>query len=251
MVNTLLNYLITFPKRSPRISAIAAAAVLIMIAAATVAALRASSLAGQQPTWWREAPIAHSPEHEEATLNLAEQVERGLLTLVHNQQPADGAWTVEITEEQANAWLNAKLPKWLANRSIEWPDQLNELQVNFEPEQISVGARLTTNENEHIVAATVEASIDDAHAFWLRIAATQAGRLDLPRGWTIAALREWLPDSIRNKDSAVAALSALEGAAPLFPDAAFTLEDGRRIELLTITPEQDRLLLSLRTQRNP
>jgi len=220
---------------------------LAMIGAATVAAISAVTLASKSPTWWRSVDPA-DPE----TIVLAEQVERGVVSAVHRARPDGEPWTVSVTANQANAWLNVKLPRWMANRGAPWPTRLREVQAHFTSEgRLAVGARIRGGEGDRIVAATLEPVVMTDGSMWILTATPHAGRLDLPRGWTLTQLRDWLPEEVEQDLPVERILSALEGAAPLYDDAILKLEDGRRVRLLNITPEAGRLLLTCRTERGP
>lgn len=218
--------------------------VLALIGVGTVAVIGAATLAAKAPTWWRSVDPADA-----ATIELAEQVERGVVNTVHRGRPAGEVWTVSVTASQANAWLNVKLPRWMANRDSPWPVRLRELQVNFtDTGKAAFGARIRGADGDRVIAATIEPVIMTDGSLWILTATPHAGRLDLPRGWTVAQLREWLPAEVYERVPAERILTALAGDGPLFDEAVLKLEDGRRVRLLGITPEAGRLLLTCVTE---
>ncbi len=218
-------------------------AMLVLIAGATLAMFMAVSLASQPPAWWRTVDLEGAE-----TRTLADRVESGVITALHKDRPLNEPWTVAISAAQANAWINVKLPRWLINRRLGWPERLAEAQVEFSGGQVSLGARLADDGEDQIVAATAAPRLLDSGALWLPIASTRAGRLDLPSNWTVSRLREWLPPEIRGLESTRATLEALAGAEPLFADASVRLEDGRRVRLIDIRAEEGRLLLTCVTE---
>lgn len=217
---------------------------LAAIGVGTIAVVAALTLMEKAPQWWRSVDPA-----DPATIDLAEQVERGVVSQVHRSRAPGEQWTVSVTAAQANAWLNVKLPRWMANQSAGWPPRLREVQVHFTPdERMSFGARIRGVDTDRVVAATVRLRIDDDGALWILTPVAHAGRLDLPSDWTIAQLREWIPAEMNERLPVQQVLDALAGAAPLFPEAVIKLEDGRRVRLLDLRPEYGRLLITCMTE---
>jgi hypothetical protein len=217
-------------------------ALLALIAIVTTVGVTAYALLNRSPHWW----LSIDPLDTE-TVQLAEQVERGLVSTIHKGRPADETWTVAVSAEAANAWLNIKLPHWMANQGAAWPPRLKEVQVHFATDAIAMGARIRGPDRDRIVAATVHPEIDEQGQFWIRSLAAQAGQLDLPSGWTISQLRAWMPDEIHKRLPADQLLDALAGEAPLFPEAIIKLNDGRRVRVLDVRVEEGRLLMTLQS----
>lgn len=218
-------------------------AALLVIAAISVVALLSLSLAAQAPPWWRSVDAA-----DPTTITLAEDVERGVFNALHRSRPGGEAWTVSISAAQANAWLNVKMPRWLENRRISMPKRVAEIQAEFESSVVALGVRLITDDGEHYVSATVTPTLGEDDSLWMVIAGAKAGRLDLPSGWTVSRLRDWLPPEVRERESTQVVLDALAGLAPLFPDASVRLEDGRRVRLVEIRPEGGKLYITCITE---
>jgi len=220
-------------------------AALTMIALATLIAFTMVSLIPQAPTWWRSLD-ADDPETEA----LGEAVEQGVISKFMRDRPLGEPWTIGVRASEANAWLNTKLRKWLINRELGWPEMLAEIQANFENGRVSLGFLIVTEDGEQIVAATAEPMVDERGALWLPISATRAGRLDVPHGWTIARLRDWMPREMLERASTQRLLDALAGAEPLTPSAAFEIDSWRQARLLRIGAQRGRLLLTCVTERS-
>lgn len=231
--------------RRPRVVVRAVVVMLLaLIGAGTIALIGAATLAAKAPTWWRSVDATDG-----ATIELAEQVERGVVNTVHRSRQQHETWTVAVTAAQANAWLNVKLPRWMANRGSPWPVRLRELQANFTASgKVAFGARIRGADGDRVVAATIEPVIMTDGSLWILTATPHAGRLDLPRDWTVAQLREWLPAEVYERLPAERILTALAADGPLFDEAVLKLEDGRRVRLLGITAEEGRLLLTCVTE---
>lgn len=212
------------------------ATLLIAIGAASVGTLAVMTLLREAPVWWRTvAPT--DPE----TVARGEKVEQAMLTIFYKDRTPGAPWAVQLSAVEANAWLNTKLPKWLRNRDLGWPEMLTEIQSQFDDDRISLGFRIVTDDNEQIVAATVTPVVDAGGAMWLTIANTRAGRLDLPRGWTISRLREWLPEKMLEREATDRVLRALAGEQPLLGQAVVPLDGGRQVRIRDIAARDGHL----------
>lgn len=219
--------------------AIAAVTGLALLTAALFIGL---GMTRQKPRWWREVDLA-SP----ALAQLGERVERGAMNTLHGGVRGEAPWTVAVTVEQANAWMNARLPKWLENRQYGWPSDIEELQADFSGGRLRIGVRVDFDGSEQVVVATVAPEVRQG-ALWLPITAARAGRLDLPAGWSIDRLRERLPERVKARPATALVLDALAGKAPLMADAAIELEDGRRVRILAVGAEGNQLMLTCKTE---
>ena len=54
-------------------------------------------------------------------------------------------WVIRLTSDEANAWLNARLPRWAENRLVDfqWPPEVQSIQVAFEAGSIRLGGFAT------------------------------------------------------------------------------------------------------------
>lgn len=200
-------------------------------------------LARESPSWWRTV----DPENPRM-VELAERVEQAVVSAMHRSRPFGEPWTVAVTAPQANAWLNVKLPRWVRSRNAHWPEQIGQVQTHFEDGRVSVGVRIGAATEDQIVAATVNPRLTDDGGLWLTQPSTNAGRLDIPAGWTIARLQSWLPPEIREREMTARMLDALRQRGPVLPTTHVDLEDGRRIRLVDVRIERDRLLLTCVTE---
>lgn len=217
---------------------------LLLVASITIAVLTAISLARDTPRWWRDADF-NNPRAQD----LARRVEIAIVEHVHKPRTDANTWRVSVDVEQANAWLNAKLPAWVESRELEWPDKVEQVQADFNDGTITLGAMLNKDAASQIVAASFQLEIRDDGALWIKQPRARAGRLDLPSGWTVARLREWLPPELENSEAMNRVLVALAGDGPLFAQARLKLGDGRVVRVVRITSGDDRLLIEAVTER--
>jgi hypothetical protein len=217
---------------------------LLLIASITIAALTAIALARDTPSWWRDANL-NTP----VTQDLARRVEIAIVEHVHKPRTESNQWRVSVNVEQANAWLNTKLPAWVESRELEWPEKVAQVQADFNDGVITLGARLNKDAASQIVAASFQLEVRSDGALWIKQPRARAGRLDLPSGWTVARLREWLPPELDESEVMNRVLLALAGDAPLFDEARLKLGDGRIVRMLRITSSDDQLLIEALTMR--
>lgn len=229
--------------RARKLMAFSAIAATCLASAAMTFVVVALLLARESPSWWRTV----DPENPRV-VELAERVEQAVVSSMHRARPIGEPWTVAVTAPQANAWLNVKLPRWVRSRNAQWPDQIGQVQTHFGDGRISVGVRIGSATEDQIIAATVNPRLETSGELWLTQPSTNAGRLDIPAGWTIARLQSWLPPEIRERDMTARVLNALRQRGPALPSTYVDLEDGRRIRLLDVRIERDRLLLTCVTE---
>jgi hypothetical protein len=159
-----------------------------------------------------------------------------------------------IKGEEANAWLGARLKEWLQNRSerIAWPANASEPQVSFEDGVIELGFEVSANAGEkgRVLSLGLEPRVDSG-GLWVQLGTFGIGKLTLPGGAMADAggsmLESRLPDSLRNNPDTKNFIDALSGKRPLVKDAVMKLSDGRRVQIVRITPKPGELELECRT----
>lgn len=255
------------------------AAGFVVIALVTALSLVALALTQAQPRWWK--PFDPS---DSRTIATAEAVENGIATaLTQVRQPAPNSrtaapdsalptaksWRVFITTDQANAWLNIRLKRWLNDQieqgrigpGFKWPPEVGQVQVRFADGRIHIGARVTRDAGasppaEQTLAAALRPQFHDDGSFWLLAETVSIGRLALPAGWVLpssssgAARGEAVAD-IGALPQTQRVLNALEGHAPVLSNPVIKLADGRRVRLLEIEAQSDRLVITCQTEPNP
>ncbi len=131
-------------------------------------------LANTAPTWWNA-----TPDTGESALDISRALEQGVASqLTKVRGPGAQPWRVSVRTEDLNAWLNARLPQWLAHdASLPWPKDVRMPQVHIEPGGIEAAAEW----NGWIVASAwgVESGGADQAARLVPAGAT-VGRLPAP-----------------------------------------------------------------------
>lgn len=228
---------------------------LVVVALASAGGLAAVAMVREPPLWWRSVD-AGDPK----TLSVAMAVENGVareLTLVRPplEDGASEPWAVRLYAADANAWLNAALPKWMASQAdpIVWPEALEELQVHFERGRILVGARLAEGPGGgSVLSATVNPVLREDGSLWLVPETVFVGRLPVPARWLLggaeAEASRTLPTELKSIPRAGEVLEVVAGREPVARDAAISLGDGRQVRLLSLQADGGALLITCRTE---
>lgn len=254
----------------------AAGFIIVILATATV--LIAVALSQDRPRWWTVVDAA-----DPGVVSTAEAVENGIasaLTQVRASGPGPGGtaaearpWSVFITTEQANAWLNVRLKRWLTDQSeqgsidFNWPSELREVQVSFSPGLISIGARVmrpgasaSAEARPQVLAATLRPALAADGSLWFTAEQVQVGRLPLPASWIIGRARRSAGSragdgrgepaaELAQQPQAQRLLGALTGEGPVSQRPTIKLADGRRVRLVALEPGEGRLVVRCVTEQ--
>ena len=256
---------------SARFRRIAVVAALSLIVAATLAMLGAGLLARTTPAWWR---TVHADDPK--TIQTAEYVENEFINQMYHERPvggvggargveevggvvggearADGTWRSEewivaLDTASANAWLNTRLPKWLANQGVEWPEQVHELQVDFRDGAMVVGMSVRLREGDRYLSATLAPSVTDGGPLWMPARWIHIGQLSLPARWALGQAESraasYLPGDLPETERM---FSIFGGDSPMLHEPTIPLGDGRRIRLLRVRTKAGRIEVTCRTE---
>lgn len=228
--------------------------VVALLSAALVCALWLTRL---EPSWW--SPVdGENPEVQRTAVAL----ENSVATLLHERRPNSDEsgrgrpWTVQLRAEDANAWLQTRMERWIANQGdgFVWPSALARVQVWFHEDRINMGVELHHGERTRVLGVTVVPEVCEENALWLRAKWVHMGRLTLPASWvfsdTVAAPDPGVPPDLRNLPEARDMFAAFAGSRPIVSDSSLRLGDGRRVHLLSLRPVEGALRVTCRTDRN-
>jgi hypothetical protein len=235
---------------------------LAVVALGSIGALAALALIRESPDWWRTVR-----RDDPRTIQAAQGIEDRVFNGLYAARPTDPAfvpetqgqwrsepWTIRVEAADANAWLNVRLPKWLANREegFRWPDEISEIQVDFDRGALRIGARITMGGQEQVVSATVEPQLNtdgslSAPATWVHV-----GRLAVPASWVLEHTEQnaarYMPKSVAKLPETEAMLKAFLGQLPLVRNAVMRLGDGRRVRILSVEAKDGALVLTCQTE---
>lgn len=249
------------------------------------------------PSWWRSIDARSA-----ATIRVGTDLENQVVEIMRqvrpSAKPAAGSptwagvyqsepWTIAIRAADANAWVNARLPKWVASqgpestpsssqigltakskpRTFAWPEQVEQVQVEFARGMIHIGARIreskpkggssartdTAPSAARIVSASLVPELAADGSLWMRAEGVGVGSLPLPTSLLLSSASAGdmiaLPQELRDLPETAALLRAFTGDTPLTVTPTLTLGDGRRVRVLAIRSEDGLLILTCRTER--
>lgn len=226
-----------------------------------ISILIALALIRSSPRWWRT--ILREDPH---TVDLATRVEKYLVQQINDHRPtppaASGAadawvskpWKITLTSEHANAWLNVRLPMWLANQRQEfhWPKNLSDLQVDFTQDEITIGARVRSGDRYQVLTATLKPRIDDKGRVWLPAHWVNLGRLAVPASWVLERARsgaaDYVPPTLRNMEQTQRLFRAFEGLEPITDRRVFSWE-GNNVRILEVNSKDGQVEIVCQTVR--
>lgn len=238
----------------------AAGLIVVLIVLGGVAAWQ---LIGQRPLWWRSVNAA-----DPATIDRAKSVENMVINEVYQRRAADPVyqpteegswrserWVIRIPVTEANAWLNARLPKWMANQHdpVRLPSELEGLRVEFQEGVILVGAQVRAGGQTRIFTATLEPELAPDGSLWLPARWVHVGRLPVPVPVLLrsvgAVIRRMIPPSVLALPETEAMARAFAGEQPVVERPVLRLEDGRRVRVLAVRPRDGVLEITCQTER--
>jgi len=233
------------PKRAIRRILRVAAVLFALLAAAVVLVL---ALTLSTPTWYTPPPPT-AP----TTIALADKLEQAAVSQLTQVRPADpapttspkyrsDAWSVSISQDDANAWLAVRLPAWLASRQTTMPGLISQPFIRFDDGAATIAAAYEGTPRL-ILGQRIAANIDEAGDLHIALGATHAGRMTAPGSLlSIGAVRDMLTN--------------LKGANVKLTDDTLTftqptlrLDDGRFVRVLGLWVKDGRLEVMCRTEK--
>lgn len=238
-------------------------AALLVIAAVTAGAVAlCMALMHGPPSWWR-AVDAQSPQ----TLARAKLVEDNLTTALSAVRQGATAeqrmrpWSMALSPDDANAWLNARLPQWLAQQNAvkDWPQEVRQVQAHFDGARIVIGAHISRGgpKGEYFAAASIAPEVRADGSLWLPASSLSVGRLPIPTRLAIGSggepgpvlsAEERIPAQLQSLPQTRQVLSVLAGSRAALINPVLKLPDGRRIRLLGIDTRDGKLVVTVRTE---
>ncbi len=227
--------------------------VLLMTLVVVIAA--GYRLTTQTPQWW----TAIDPTDVQV-IEQAERVENSLTTELSRADREGSAddqvwrsepWTIHLSSDEANAWLNARLPRWAENRleDFEWPVDVRSIQVAFEPGSVRLGASVRLDERDRVLSAQLTPRVDDDGSVWLDLGWMYLGRLPVPAGFLLDTdLIGFAPKSVANDRELAELTDALAGRHPIASEPVISLADGRRVRIVSMELSEGELILTCQTE---
>lgn len=242
----------------------------LLVFGLTVLGVIAFVLSRRAPAWW--APIDPASPR---VLERAQAIENGAatqLTKIRQSEPSAGSgasppWTVSISEPDANAWLAARLQKWLESQAADaaaggrkpfkWPKELGQLQVRFAEGAIWIGASIKPSglvDQSQVFSASIDPILREDGSLWLPARLVSMGRLNLPASWMLSSSNArkpvglaGVPRNLRDMPQMKDVMNILTGQSPAMRRPIIKIGDGRRVRLLAIESRDGVLLITCQT----
>ncbi len=247
---------------------IAIAIGVVTVCVVSVSAMIVMALMEEQPAWWRSVDQRDTDTQEEGAF-----VENYVISVASRSRELTGGasepWAVSVVPEQANAWLNTRLPDWVENqqRGVELFGHIRELQVEFRDDVIIAGVRLHHRGTERVFSASLRPEVREDQSLWMIAEHVHIGRLTVPASWVLPRLlnddttvktvaRDEAGDEqtrlLREIPEVRGLAEALLGQRPMAEEPLLQLPDGRQVRLEALSAyEKDgerRLSVRCRTE---
>lgn len=229
---------------------------ICLVGATCIAMLIAFALAQEAPSWWNRVD-RENPD----TRRCANDLENGLLTTASQVRPTapgtttSAPWEFTVSAEDANAWLNTRLPRWLQNQSakFDWPCEIAQIQVDFNDDRVYLGVQLISGASSQILTATVSPTLIDG-ALYAPAQSVALGRLPVPKNWFLSTepssmVEDRIPKPLRDLPETRGIAAAFAGRSPVAQTPVIKLGDGRRVRLLALTPKDGTLHITCCTEQ--
>jgi len=189
------------------------------------------------PSGW--SPVPADPAAAELR---GEALERFLSAEFSKVRPDDSPWAIRLREDDVNAWLATRLPKWEANAGNPPPPAA---EVRFRSGEVFVRMVLAGFGVDPVLEAGLAPAVVDGPggtALTIRLRSVSLGRLPLPRfGASLIA------ESLRAAGLRAATPSAVSAVTDDRFGVDYALSDGRTVRLDAIAAEEGGLVLEFRT----
>jgi len=187
-----------------------------------------------EPAWWTPALASDA-----GAAALAEEAEKGLTRVLSRERMPEEAWTVELTEEQANAWLATRLERWATSQHADWPALLRGVRVEFEPGTMIIGVAVDVGGSTRYVSLALEPTDAEEADAALRLVSAKVGVQSVP----ITTLRSVAGDILAESSVPDDVWRVIQEGMIDLPDA-FAVDDARRVSIRGLLIEPSRMLIT-------
>ncbi len=231
-------------------------ALIALVGVMVILTLGGWALSRSTPLWWRAIDRNDPALRERATA-----LENGAVTTLYDRPPAPlgSPWVAAIREEDALAWLNAKMPEWAvgSSRLREWPAEVREIIPRFADGRIEIGVHIVAKDGsaevQHFLSISLTPRVDEGGQLWLAVDSVSVGRLPVPAGMVFSSASATgtgvisaegrVPASLRGLPELGSLSRVLAGREPLLKAASMKLGDGRTVQLTGVDTKDGKLLL--------
>lgn len=216
----------------------------VLFVTLTIVGWYAYSLTQREPSWWANAAIANT----EDARTRAGQLEQGVSAALHDSRDDGEPWSVRVRDADINAWLTHRLEPWLANRSMETPEDFEPPRLRVENGRVAVGLPSPDPRFEGILTVEFTPAMSPDGRLVAEDRSFAIGRLPLPDPGALGGVSAELRRAARGTP-AEPFIGALLDAGTALP-SEITLSDRRVVSLRDVTlKEGGQVDLTLVTKR--
>ena len=207
----------------------------------------------QQPPEWYDPSAAHAPEMAQR----ADDVEFGMAEAFHRIRMNDEPWMLALDEGDANAWLAHRLPEWIEHGDLDWPKDLGTPQLHFAEDGMHVAIPAVIDGRQQLAIARLQPRIVngelqlDPQSLGLGRVGVPVGSmeqlLDAAKSLGIGQAGQMSALLGREQELVARIIQELSGGGPGGNGASVELSDGRLIELLDLSFQNGRSVMTNRT----
>lgn len=175
---------------------------------------------------------------------MAERVEAAVASQTTAVRPAQELWALELTQEQINAWLAARLPLWLANQGVDRQvvEAVRRAMVQIGSRQVELAAELRFQGSAQIVRLVYRPMIVENQPVRLQLHAAYLGRLRVPMHLLVERVAGGMAGAEAHEVAEViATLRSIEVQSPV--------DDHRWVAAMGVELSDGRAVLTCRTVR--
>ncbi|MEX2671353.1 MAG: hypothetical protein WD294_04500 [Phycisphaeraceae bacterium] len=132
------------------------------------------------PSYWRSGPAIDGSDP--AVAQRAQQFEQKLSSQTTAVRSDYQRWQIELTEEEVNEWLAARLPEWMRNQGIDERavQHAQRAMVNVKPGQVELATVVRLGKFEPVVRLVYKPELNEAGRVQLSLDTIYAGLMPLP-----------------------------------------------------------------------
>ena len=201
---------------------------------------------------------ARAREFENQVLSEFSKVRAPDPTLTPGEAWRSEPWAIAMDPADINTWLEHQGPRWAENlgkgrMEERWPAALVAVRVSIAPDQtLRVGALVRQDAaamRTYAMRATPEIRAD---GLWLTTHEVEVGQLAVRAPWVLEqahrVVRQMVPADVRDLPNLEVLLDAASGTRPLISSPVVRLADRRRVRILELRCEGERVVLTCQTE---
>lgn len=184
-----------------------------------------------QPEWWTPelANDAHAVE-------LGEEAEKGMTRVLSREREAGEAWSVEVTQEQANAWLATRLERWANSQHADWPASVRGVRIRFREDAVTIGVAIDTGGSARFASITLVPETSATGVTHLRAESAKVGVQSVPLTAVRSAIERFVPE----RAIPAQVMNAISEGVIALPES-FALDEHRRVRVSAVEALDGRL----------